>query len=92
MILHDDVEAKDAIRDVLLSHWDPAGVGENPLLRDEYDSYLPELIEELRQAQGDQDRLYRYLYNLEMENIAPPDSPERIRLTAEALGGFEFAF
>lgn len=33
------------IRDILLNDWDPIHVGDNPNLRDEYDSYINRIVQ-----------------------------------------------
>lgn len=35
---------KEGVRHVLLTSWDPIGVGDNPNLADEYDVYIPEIL------------------------------------------------
>lgn len=35
------------VRKVLLAEWDPCGVGDNPNLSEEYDSYAPEIVNAL---------------------------------------------
>jgi len=37
----------DKIRDILVDVWDPLFIGENPNLRDEYDSYIPSIYKSL---------------------------------------------
>jgi hypothetical protein len=37
----------ERLRRVLLDEWDPIGVGSNPNLADEYDSYIPRIIKAL---------------------------------------------
>ena len=40
-----------SIRSVLLNDWDPIRIGDNPSLRDEYDSYISPIINMLIQNQ-----------------------------------------
>src|SRR5688572_13943471 len=40
----------DDIRHVLLNEWDPINVGGSPKLINEYDSYLPRVVELLRRS------------------------------------------
>lgn len=37
-------EAYQAVRAILLEHWDPIGVKTEPDAQDEYDSYVPEAV------------------------------------------------
>jgi hypothetical protein len=41
--MNDDLKLQK-IREILLREWDPAGVGDNPKLNDEYDNYLAEIL------------------------------------------------
>jgi hypothetical protein len=36
-------ELTSVVREILLSVWDPCGVGDNIALEDEYDEYVPEI-------------------------------------------------
>lgn len=38
----------NSIRRILLEEWDPLGVGSNPKLSDEYDSYIPAIFHMLQ--------------------------------------------
>ena len=38
-----------AIRSVLINDWDPAGIGDNPNLSDEYDGYIGSILNILKQ-------------------------------------------
>ena len=42
----------EKIRDVLINDWDPIGVGDNPNLREEYDSALSPLLAALSKGAG----------------------------------------
>ena len=43
----------EKIRDVLIADWDPIGVGQNPNLREEYDSALSPLLAALSKGAGE---------------------------------------
>jgi hypothetical protein len=45
----------EKIRDVLISDWDPIGVGDNPNLREEYDSTLSPLLAALSKGAGEEE-------------------------------------
>ena len=44
-----DSKLISAIRSVLINDWDPVGIGDNPNLSDEYDSYIGSIINILKQ-------------------------------------------
>jgi hypothetical protein len=71
------------IKTVLLNDWDPIDVGDNPNLSDEYDAYLPDLIELVTDgASGDE--IARYLKTVE-ETLGLKLPTERRRRAADAL-------
>jgi hypothetical protein len=43
----------EKIRDVLIGDWDPIGVGDNPNLREEYDSAMSPLLAALSKGAGE---------------------------------------
>ena len=52
------------VRDVLMRHWDPLQIGDNPNLQDEYDSYVPGLMK-LLTARPSLEEVNEYLRNVE---------------------------
>jgi hypothetical protein len=54
----------DRIREILLRHWDPVSVGDNPKLADEYDVYLGEVADMLAKGCGSTE-LYDHLRAIE---------------------------
>jgi hypothetical protein len=71
------------VRQVLLADWDPLGVGDNPNLSDEYDSYIPEIILSLRRG-SDATNICQHLQSIETKLGLTP-SKERCDLTARRL-------
>jgi hypothetical protein len=73
----------ERIRSILLEDWDPAGIGFNANLRDDYDEFIPRLISAIEGGAGT-DELIRVLRDFEAEMHAPIDDQARER-AAEAL-------
>lgn len=74
-----------AIREVLLKHWDPCGVGDNEALRGEYDSYIPDLASLIANREP-RERLLQLLTTFESDlGISMPESVHET--TIEALPG-----
>jgi hypothetical protein len=61
-----------AIREILFREWDPIGVNENPLVADEYDSYVPAMSRML-EAGADEAKLTAHLRRLRMNTMGLPD-------------------
>jgi hypothetical protein len=55
----------EEIRSILISLWDPLAIGENPKLRDEYDSFIGSILK--LQQEGDRAKLRRHLMRMEIE-------------------------
>jgi len=75
----------EQIRTILLRDWDPVGIGDNPNLKDEYDSYLPELVRILRISPVSEDAVLAYLQKIEVDRMGLPEDPERIAISAKNL-------
>jgi hypothetical protein len=73
------------IRNILLRDWDPVGIGDNPNLRNEYDSYLPELIRILKTFPVNEEAILAYLQKIEADRMGLPEDPERIVISAKNL-------
>jgi hypothetical protein len=58
----------ERLRGILLSTWDPLGIGANPNLADEYDRYIPALISLLRQNAG-RDAIAAALKKIESDEL-----------------------
>jgi hypothetical protein len=61
------------VRVILLKDWDPLGVGDNPHLADEYDDYIPAIIQMLDDRCTIQ-QLESYLLDIEARWELSPDS------------------
>jgi hypothetical protein len=59
----------DAVREILLSDWDPILIGDNPNLFDEYDSYVYEVVSYLKSGNANADGVYHLLWRAEEEKI-----------------------
>lgn len=67
-----DDERVDSIRVILLKDWDPLGVGDNPNLADEYDSYIPAILR-LLDSHCTVEQLEQYLLGIEKNWELTPD-------------------
>jgi hypothetical protein len=61
------------VRAILLRDWDPLGIGENPNLADEYDDYIPGIIQ-LLDNRCTFEQLKSYLLDIEGRWELTPDS------------------
>jgi hypothetical protein len=76
---------QDSIRQILFQDWDPVSVGDNPNLRDEYDSYIAPVYRILTDSRSEQE-LVDYLFGTEREEMGMPcKSPEQLRAVARKL-------
>ena len=57
-----------AVHEILITQWDPIGVGREPRAQDEYDSYIPGIERHIRNG-ADRQRLARHLRNLERDEM-----------------------
>src|SRR5687767_9956744 len=48
-------QGEDGLRAVLMAAWDPIGVKDDPLARDEYDAYVRPLARKLREGASEED-------------------------------------
>lgn len=69
---HDSDEGRELeIRSILINKWDPIGIKDVPEAWDEYDSYIPAILE-LIETGADLDVLSSYLVWVEAERIGLP--------------------
>lgn len=66
-----------AVQEVLFREWDPIGVNDNELCRDEYNSYAPTICEWLREG-VDEFKLARHLSQLARVSMGLPSSDEEL--------------
>lgn len=73
-----------AIHDILWNEWDPIGVNQYSVASDEYDNYIPQLIQLLESA-ADQYKLTQYLAMIESKAMGLDERPERNHKIAARL-------
>jgi len=73
-----------AIHDVLISEWDPIGVGDEPLAQDEYDSYIPVIYRLISEGVDDL-TIARHLEQIETESMGLSPSGDRNMQVARRL-------
>ena len=78
----------EKIRDVLINDWDPIGVGDNPNLREEYDSALSPLLAALSKGAGE-DELASILAAAETRFGATGDPARRERTVTKLMAARE---
>ena len=71
---------QQAIRQVLMQHWDPIGVSDIPEAQDEYDSYVGPVYRLLASGASDTE-LIDFLYRTETETIGLSRFGKRDHLT-----------
>jgi hypothetical protein len=74
----------EKVRDVLVSDWDPIGVGDNPNLREEYDAALSPVLGALAMAPSEGD-LTALLVGLEERFGVRGENPGRARAVTKLL-------
>ena len=77
-------EVIEKVRDILISDWDPIGVGGNPNLRDEYDGALAPILQALARS-SNAGELTDLLTALEARYGAPRDGGGRTRAVEKLL-------
>ena len=75
----------DEVRSVLLRDWDPLGVGDNPNLAAEYDSYIPELLRLLR-AGASAEAIAEYLGIVERRLGVSTSTEKAMEVAAQMVG------
>ena len=73
-----------AIAKILMTEWDPIGVGDVPAAKDEYEAYV-EPVAELLLARKSTPELSGYLLDVERKNMGLRADPERAMKVAERL-------
>jgi hypothetical protein len=72
------------IHDILIKLWDPIGVKDEPLAQNEYDSYIP-IILQLLQTQTSVETITRHLYEIETLRMGLPGNRDHAHLIATFL-------
>jgi len=69
------------LRNVLLELWDPIGVADEPLARDEYDGYIGRIADRLRRGSSVDD-VAAFLSSATLDMGLPPDQARDRRVAA----------
>jgi hypothetical protein len=77
---------RKAIRHVLLTEWDPIGVGHIPACADEYDSYIGDVYSILIDGSND-DAVAQYLWTVANDRMGLTIPKEAMMPTVVALRG-----
>ncbi len=83
MVARDVIEQ---VRAVLLRHWDPIGVVDEPTAQDEYDSYAPG-VARLVLANATTETIMRHLIAIEREQMGLPGNETVAREAVDLLVG-----
>jgi hypothetical protein len=73
-----------AIREAIMSHWDPIGVASIPEAADEYDAYVPAIYKMLIERKSAHD-IFGYLWWLETEHMGLSGDRQTTSAFAERL-------
>jgi hypothetical protein len=78
-------EIQEAIRAILVRHWDPIGVSDLPMAQDEYDSYIGPVYRVLSSSRSEEE-IISFLSHVEanMMGFGAPDR-DRLRKVASQL-------
>lgn len=74
----------ERVRAILLSDWDPLIVGDNPRLSDEYDDYIPAILQ-LLESHCTVEQLEQHLIWIEREDMGLPRVSDGISQAAKNL-------
>jgi hypothetical protein len=74
----------NVIREILLEFWDPINIGDNPNLADEYDSFIPRILQSLKKSPSDE-ALFDLLARIEEEELSATIPDDQRRRTVKAL-------
>lgn len=75
---------REKVRYAVLHDWDPIGVGHVPEAKDEYDAYIPDLVQLIVQKQTE-DKIFIYLWELETQHMGLVGNEIATRNFAKAL-------
>lgn len=73
-----------AVRALLFERWDPIGINDDPVVRDEYDSYAPQICRDLR-AGADKHKVASHLRKLQINSMGLEADDDHDRSIAEEL-------
>lgn len=80
-----DAELYQRVDEVLHYIWDPIGVADSPMARDEYYGYLPTVFSFLTQGGGDGEKIAEYLVHVATERMGLPETREHALAIAAIL-------
>ncbi len=75
---------RDAVRELLFKRWDPIGINDEPLVRNEYDSYAPQIWRMLRDG-ADETKIAHHQRKLRTNSMGLAADDEHDRLIAREL-------
>jgi hypothetical protein len=84
-LVDQELARREAVRAVLLSIWDPVGVGSNIHLKDEYDGYLSSIVASAGSDDPTHQKIWERLLVIETE-LGMFCEPMGRRMAAEAIG------
>jgi hypothetical protein len=79
---HQSRENRKHVRAVLMKHWDPIGVADNPNASDEYDAYRDKAYVMLMDERASADDIATYLLDIAANYMGLGDQP-RLRVSSE---------
>ena len=74
----------EAIDEILWRDWDPIGINDNDIIRDEYQSYAL-LIYRLKMQGADEVKIAKYLFELAWENMGMQSDMEHCKIVAHKI-------
>jgi hypothetical protein len=74
----------EKIREILMDSWDPIGVAKVINAQDEYDSYIPQILEILRKG-CTAEEMVAHIRRIEIDTMGLRHNEQRARKTAENL-------
>jgi hypothetical protein len=78
-------ELFESIRKILNNEWDPAGIAGNVNLLDEYDGFIPDIINLLSKSDLAFDDVYRHIRHLECSIFGYQESSIETELAARSI-------
>jgi hypothetical protein len=73
-----------AVDEILWEYWDPIGVNEEPVARDEYTSYVPSVVQLLKNG-ADARKISQHLLSLETVSMGISTASDHRKFVAEKL-------
>ena len=73
------------IRHILLALWDPIGIGHLDFMQDEYDDYIPRVLEIISAPHSQPSYIQDYLHYVEIDYMGLEPNLANIHQTVDAL-------